>query len=218
MRKKNPDTERAARALANTAWRAVYGGRAPWTLPTAPALATRFPDAPKPVLAGAVRILRERTRAQREKRDARSAARFGPTDSTLRERLRSAVITTFDRAFAAAGFRQPAGDEHLCTDMDNALAAPTIDTKRRTRWSGRSKYSRLDVERRIRVPSRWLGTVHREGLAHALGERTLVIDAQPVTSALVAVTYWKQGRGVGTTTAQTRVYRDPMTGAWKEAR
>jgi hypothetical protein len=210
-----PDTAAAALALANTAWRDLYGGRAPYRLPTSPALLAKYPDTPKPVLTAAVRALRERTKTQVEKREVRHAARFGPTVYPVRDRLSFAVIHAFDRAFAAAGFRQPAGQEHLETKHDNAVPMPTIETRR---WrTARGRWSRLDVRRVMRVPSRWLA-VQREGMANALGERTLVVHAEPVTSALWAVTYWKQGRGVGTTTAQTRIYRDPATGAWKECR
>ena len=216
MPKPKPDTATAALALANTAWRDLYRGRAPWTLPTSRPLLARYPDTRPTVLAAAVRILRERTKTQREKSAVRASARFVAPESGVRERLSRAVIIAFDRAFAGAGFRAPSGDEHLCTRHDNAVAMPTIENKRRTRWHGR--WSRLDVERVMRVPSRWLSTVWREGMANALGDRSLVVHAERVNAALWAVTYWKQGRGVGTTTAQTRIYRDPATGAWKEAR
>lgn len=209
-------TADAALALANAAWATVYNRRAPWILPTSPVLARHYPDARKPVVAGAVRILRERTKTQRERSAARASARFVPTEHDLRTRVAQSVITTFDRAFVAAGFRSPGGDEHLETRHDNGIDVPTIDNRRQTRWVGR--WSRLDVIRRIRVPSRWMRDVHREGLAHALGERTLVVAAKRVTSSLWAVTYWRQGRGIDTASASTHVHRDPVTGAWLEVR
>lgn len=212
---KKPNTAAEALALANTAWRDVYGGRAPYRLPTSPELLRRYPDTRKPVLSGAVRVLRERVKTQREKSDARSIAREMPTERNVRERLEDAVVVAFDRAFDNAGFRAPAGQERLSTALDNAVPMPTIESKRRKEWHGR--FGRLNVERVMRVPSRWLA-VWREGMAHALGDRSLVVHAERVNAALWAVTYWKQGRGVGTTTAQTRIYRDPATGAWKECR
>ena len=205
-----------ALALANAAWKTLFNSRAPWRLPTSPDLARHYPDARKPVVAGAVRVLRERTKTQRERSAARETARFVPTEHDLRTRVAQSVIVTFDRSFLAAGFRSPGGNEHLETRHDNGIDVPTIDNRRQTRWVGR--WSRLDVVRRIRVPSRWMRDVHREGLADALGKGALVVAAKRVTAALWAVTYWRQGRGIDTVSAATHVHRDPITGAWKEVR